>query len=90
MKTAEQQWSREMGPVNNCDHHASYGYYAETVNDWTGELEREWKTEERCLQVDLDLHRFQCTRCKEIGYYSGAARAYYEEGKRAPGVQGLE
>ncbi len=39
---------------------------------------------------DLDTHRTKCSRCGEIGYYSGAARSYYEEGKRTPGVAGLE
>lgn len=74
----------------NCDHYETSSYYAESVNDWTGETEGEWKTEERSLMVDIDLHRYQCSRCKLIGYYSGAAKAYYEHGKRTPGVQGLE
>jgi hypothetical protein len=30
---------------------------------------------------DLDTHRYRCTQCGLVMYYSGAARAYYEEGK---------
>lgn len=37
----------------------------------------------RSLQKDIDLHRFRCTRCGEIGYYSGAARAYHEDGVKS-------
>jgi hypothetical protein len=74
----------------DCDHYARRQYYAQWTNDWTGETEGEWKTEERSLTVDIDLHRFQCSRYKQIGYYSGAAKSYFEEGKRTPGVQGLE
>ncbi len=79
-----------MQQVGDCDHYETRRYYEETTNDWTGEPEGEWKTEETSLMVDIDLHRFQCTRCKQIGYYSGAAKAYYEAGKRSPGIQGLE
>lgn len=30
--------------------------------------------------VDIDLHRYKCTQCGEIMYYSGAARSFYEDG----------
>jgi hypothetical protein len=73
-----------------CDHYERREFYDQRENERTGALEGEWKTEEKSLMVDIDLHRFQCSRCKQIGYYSGAAKAYYEEGKRAPGIQGLE
>lgn len=76
--------------TGDCDHHERRQFYDEWENDRTGEREGEWKTEEQSLMIDIDLHRFQCTRCKQIGYYSGAAKAFYEEGKRAPGAQGLE
>lgn len=29
---------------------------------------------------DLDTHRYRCTQCDKIMYYSGAARRYYEDG----------
>jgi hypothetical protein len=30
--------------------------------------------------VDIDLHRYKCTLCGMIGYYSSAAKDYYEKG----------
>jgi hypothetical protein len=74
----------------DCDHENRKTVWHEERNDWTGEIEGEWRTETTSLIKDIDLHRYQCTRCKQIGYYSGAAMAYYEQGKRTPGVQGLE
>lgn len=28
--------------------------------------------------VDIDLHRYKCTQCGEIRYYSGRARDHFE------------
>ena len=39
---------------------------------------------------DVDLHRTKCTQCGHLVYYSGAAKNYYENGVRTPGVKGLE
>jgi hypothetical protein len=79
-----------MDPTADCDHYKTNRHYAVSIDDWTGEPEGEWHTEEQSLIVDIDLHRYQCSRCKQIGYYSGAAKAFFEDGKRAPGIQGLE
>lgn len=32
------------------------------------------------LFVDIGLHRYKCTGCGEVGYYSSRARAYFEDG----------
>lgn len=41
----------------------------------------EWVDEsEESLMVDIDLHRMQCSQCGHIGYYSQAARDFYEKG----------
>lgn len=32
--------------------------------------------------VDIDLHRYKCTLCGEVGYYSGAAKRYYVDGDK--------
>lgn len=40
----------------------------------------EWEYWTEYTTVDLDLHRYQCTQCGEIMYYSGRARAYHEQG----------
>lgn len=31
-------------------------------------------------QEDLDVGRFRCTQCGEVGYYTGLWRAYHEQG----------
>ena len=74
----------------DCDHQETRRFYETWENELTGEAEGQWTSEETSLMVDIDLHRFKCSRCGQVGYYSGAARAYFEEGKRAPGIEGLE
>lgn len=39
-----------------------------------------WEYNSVSTTVDIDLHRYKCTQCNEIMYYSGAARDYYETG----------
>lgn len=40
--------------------------------------------------ADIDLHRMRCRLCGQIGYYSEAARAFYEDGIKSPGISGLD
>jgi len=40
--------------------------------------------------VDVDLHRYKCTQCSHIMYYSQKARQFFEEGIPSPGIKGLE
>lgn len=40
--------------------------------------------------VDVDLHRYKCTQCGEIMYYSDAARRHYESGENFPSIKGLD
>lgn len=76
--------------MNKCTHWERTECFELVYDDYTGESEHQWVTREECLQVDIDIHRFKCTACGEIGYYSGAARRFYEEGERSPGIKGLE
>jgi hypothetical protein len=39
----------------------------------------EWET--KGTWKDIDLHRFRCTQCGLVRYYSETARKFYEEGK---------
>jgi hypothetical protein len=39
---------------------------------------------------DLDIGRFRCTQCGEIGYYTGLWRDFYEEGIPCPGSNKVE
>lgn len=66
-----------------CDHTTGRWEDVYQYDDWeTGEpvYERQWVT--RSTLEDIDVHRMRCRLCGAIEYYSGAARAYYEEGKR--------
>lgn len=62
----------------------------EHEDDWGDRQEGQWVYTTRSLCKDLDLHRWTCTRCGHIGYYSGAARAFHEDGKTSdiPGLGG--
>lgn len=50
----------------------------------------EFENVEFSTMDDIDLHRMKCRLCGKIGYYSGAARAFYEQGIKSPGISGLE
>lgn len=73
-----------------CQHTETHTKWHTWIDDWTGEEQGEWRTETRSLEDDLDLHRTKCSNCGHIGYYSGAARQYYENGVKSPGITGLE
>ncbi len=74
-----------------CDHTESgIGQAYESVNPYTGETETHWTSGgTRSTCEDIDIHRYRCTQCGEIGYYSQAARRFYEKGIKTPGVRGL-
>ncbi|MGF6440739.1 hypothetical protein [Paraburkholderia youngii] len=39
---------------------------------------------------DIDTHRFRCSKCGRIGYYSEAARRFFEKGIKSSGINGPE
>ncbi len=49
-----------------------------------------WHYQTVYTTVDIDLHRFKCTQCGEIMYYSGRARDYHEKGIKSPWIKGLD
>jgi hypothetical protein len=49
-----------------------------------------WQYETVQTTVDIDLHRYKCTQCGEVMYYSGRAREYYEDGKKFDWIKGLD
>ena len=57
--------------------------------NYYGEDEHYVDYEERSTYVDIDLHRYKCTKCGEVGYYSGAAVDYYTKGIRSD-IRGLQ
>ena len=49
----------------------------------------EWVYDTVSTTVDIDLHRYKCTQCGEVMYYSGRARDYYEKGIKSDWITGL-
>lgn len=72
----------------NCTHQRTRSrwvtadYFGEETNGHY-EYETEYTTE------DLDTHRYRCTQCKKVMYYSARAEDYYERGIKSH-VQGLD
>jgi extradiol dioxygenase family protein len=57
------------------------------TQDYFGEeIDGEWQYETVSTTVDIDLHRYKCTQCGLVMYYSGAAREYYETGVDRKGL----
>lgn len=49
--------------------------------DWdTGEEVSRLVTVEVATYEDIDTHRYKCTQCEKIMYYSSRAREFYENG----------
>lgn len=69
--------------TEKCDHfklerktETDYSYYDEDTDQYgTMTVEVEVSA---C--IDIDLHRYRCTLCGEVGYYSGRARKFFESG----------
>lgn len=66
-----------------------------TKSRWCPYLEdmidvEEYETFEESTEEDIDLHRYKCTLCGKIGYYSNAAANFYKKGITSPGIKGLE
>lgn len=61
-----------------CEHKIVNEVYVGRENDWTGEIEYNWETEIEYTCVDIGIGAFKCTRCGEVGYYTGSWKNYYE------------
>lgn len=68
--------------------HTSTRWVTGAYNEWDETYEPDY-TERYSTTEDIDLHRFRCTQCKEVMYYSGRARDYFEKGIRS-NVSGLD
>lgn len=71
--------------MTKCTHTESVsgGWVDNYCVNWDGEIENDPIYEEgwdKPTTVDIDLHRYKCTQCDEIMYYSNKARKFYEEG----------
>lgn len=68
--------------MNNCDHWKRGQEWVEEKDEWTGEAISDWKPYAINTCEDIDLHRWRCTQCGLVGYYSSWAREEYE-GKKS-------
>ena len=74
-----------------CKHIRERSYYVDEEEDgWGGTTPGHWEYTTEYTTVDIDLHRYKCTQCGLVMYYSGRAREYYEEGKKFDWIQGLK
>lgn len=74
--------------MNNCNH-MTWVYPQDEQDDYTGEWYRP-EPYQQSTQEDLDVGRFKCSRCGEIGYYTGLWKRYFEEGIPCPGSERYE
>jgi hypothetical protein len=74
---------RNLAP--NCDH-LRWVYPPAAIDERTGETEQPEAFRE-FTYADLDVGRFYCTQCGEIGYYTGLWRAFHEDGIPCPGSE---
>ena len=72
----------------SCSHTKEEGGWMREYDEETGEPRKVWGIRTVSAYYDLDLHRYKCSMCGEIGYYSGAARAYHEDGVKS-NIKGL-
>ena len=73
----------------SCTHQRTTERWVTT--DYFGEeIDGEWEYNTVSTTVDIDLHRYKCTQCGEIMYYSGRARDYYEKGIKSEWITGLD
>jgi len=69
--------------VKECSHTREVsGHWEDCYDDFTGESDDMWiDGYEESTTVDIDLHRYKCTQCNKVMYYSSRAKEYYEDGK---------
>jgi hypothetical protein len=70
-----------------CTHSTPEYWEWQTVeHPFTGELVGEvFRCGGKSLCEDLDIGRWRCSACGEIGYYTGLWKRFYEEGIPCPG-----
>jgi len=76
----------------SCNHQRETSRWVED-DDWYpshGGSTGYWEYDSVSTCVDIDLHRYKCTQCGEIMYYSGRARQYHEEGVKFDWIKGLD
>lgn len=77
-----------MKPSAKCDH-KRWVYPKPIFSDWTGEYEPQ-EPYQVFTTEDIDVGRFHCTQCGEVGYYTGLWRDFWEQGIPCPGSEGID
>lgn len=62
----------------SCKHEQSRSYWVPYDPD--DESQGYWDTETISTTEDIDIHRYRCTQCNPVMYYSAASQLYYETG----------
>ena len=70
----------------SCNHERTTERWVETEDWYTGDKYLGWEYKTVSTTVDIDLHRYKCTQCGQVMYYSAAAREYYETGVDRKGL----
>lgn len=70
----------------SCSHQRSWDRWVEEEDWYHGGTVGRWETYTESTTVDIDLHRYKCTMCNRVLYYSGAAKDYYETGVDRKGL----
>jgi hypothetical protein len=73
----------------SCKHEKQTSRWVEEENWYTGETKGKWEYTTEYTTVDIDVHRYKCTQCNGVMYYSGRARDYYEKGINSEWITGL-
>jgi hypothetical protein len=73
----------------NCTHKSEKKVPIYETDDW-GNTYVYYETVITTFTEDIDLHRYRCTKCKGVFYYSGAAKQHFENGVIFEGITGLE
>jgi hypothetical protein len=74
----------------SCRHERTVSRYVEEEDWYHGGTTGKWEYTTESTTVDIDLHRYKCTMCNEVMYYSGRARQHYEEGTKFDWIKGLD
>lgn len=72
--------------MSECSHKETISTWVKD-EDWDGNDTSHWETKTVSTFRDLDLHRYKCTQCNKVFYYSTKAREHFTGVKVDPDIQ---